>query len=387
MMDDDVVEEESVEGGDLELRAKDVKLVTAVSTFHNDSRVPGRRAGAPIVKPTLIAEYNRYMGGVDSKDQQLSMYLRFDVHGAQEGDEMKTPVAAKPLSHRQFRMEVALGLLEKIPEQETRRNIRPNDAEIPRRLMKGVDHFVLNTPTTGNRKSQKRCVRCLAANRRTMLSLNRERDSNFTREECDTLIQLDNENKHVLENKESDTVTWAEKEQCWQRIETKFNSISSVRFRSAKALKIKYDGLRIKRDTRKKSAAIRAEMYRTGGGPSTAPILTPSEEKVKDMILLSVEGMNSLFHSDQIIDADTAELITEWTQWKPTSLRAKKQPALCKQKPKRPFEKLAESKLEIAAIQKQILEEELQNKRKQWLFKEEKREHKRAMWALEKQRL
>ena len=58
-----------------------------------------------------------------------------------------------------------------------------------------------------------------------------------------------------------------------------------------------------------------------------------------------------------------------------------------KQKPKRPFEKVAESKLEIAGIQKQFLEEELENKRKQWSFEEEERQHKRAMWALERQLL
>lgn len=67
-------------------------------------------------------------------------------------------------------------------------------------------------------------------------------------------------------------------------------------------------------------------------------------------------------------------------------------------KAKRPFEKLAESKLDIADLQKLILEEELQNKRKQWIFEEkereqkqkrwdfeeEERDHKRQMWALEK---
>ncbi|RVE49901.1 hypothetical protein evm_005494 [Chilo suppressalis] len=177
--------------GDICLIAwKDVKLVTAVSTFHNDSRVPSRRAGAQIIKPRMIADYNRYMGGVDSKDQQLSMYLMERKRGMKWYIKVfkrllntsllntyiihkKTPVAAKPLTHRQFRMEVALGLLEKFPRAETGRNIRSNDAETPRRLMKGVDHFVLNTPTigTGNRKTQKRCVRCLAANRRTMVTL------------------------------------------------------------------------------------------------------------------------------------------------------------------------------------------------------------------------
>ncbi|RVE52015.1 hypothetical protein evm_003293 [Chilo suppressalis] len=157
-------------------------------------------------------------------------------------------------------------------------------------------------------------------------------------------------------------------------------------------------------------------MYRTGGGPSTASILTPSEEKVKEMILLSVEGMNSLFDCDQIPAIESPELkmipivhqdsrifedtpiIVEAIEKPDEILVVHEEPKKVmssntlisnvsrKQKPKRPFEKLAEIKLEIAAIQKQILEEELQNKRKQWLFEEEEREHERAMWALEKQR-
>lgn len=51
---------------------------------------------------------------------------------------------------------------------------------------------------------------------------------------------------------------------------------------------------------------------------------------------------------------------------------------------KRPFERVADAKLEIADLQKKILEEEFLNKRKQWAFEEEEREHKREMWALEK---
>lgn len=51
---------------------------------------------------------------------------------------------------------------------------------------------------------------------------------------------------------------------------------------------------------------------------------------------------------------------------------------------KRPFEKVADSKLEIADLQKKILDEELLNKRKQWAFEEEEREHKRELWAIEK---
>ncbi|XP_047503788.1 uncharacterized protein LOC125048877 [Pieris napi] len=128
------------------------------------------------------------------------------------------------------------------------------------------------------------------------------------------------------------------------------------------------------------------------------------------MILLSVEGIESQFDSDRIeresihsVKADVCTqkedsneeqppkrkisecgsatpkklAIEKWTNWKPKSLRSKKHPALSTPKMKRPYEKVADSKLEIADLQKKILEVELLNKRKQWAFEEEEREHKR----------
>lgn len=130
------------------------------------------------------------------------------------------------------------------------------------------------------------------------MSQKRDRSSNFTREEIDLLTKLVGMNKNIIENKKSDAVTWKEKELCWKAIEASFNSTSGVAFRSAKTLKLKYEG--IKRTTRKKSAVIRAETYRTGGGPSTAPDLTDTEQKIKDMILLSVDGMDSTYDSDNV---------------------------------------------------------------------------------------
>ncbi|XP_047018958.1 uncharacterized protein LOC124644830 isoform X1 [Helicoverpa zea] len=278
----------------------------------------------------------------------------------------------------------------------------------------------------------------------------RERSVNFSREEVELLTSLVAQHKSILENKKSDAVTWNEKEQCWKTLEALFNSKSGTNYRSAKTLKAKYEG--IKRNTRKKSALIRAETYRTGGGPSAAPPLTPVEEKVKDMILLSVDGIESEFDSDHVdpiqidtvcppptpstsnqltqniemiiadnncvqVDTNIEHHMTEgqstqnddsdeeghsrrkisqyttpkkvandekWTNWKPKSLRSKKHPALSAEKMKRPFERVADAKLEIADLQKKILEEEFLNKRKQWAFEEEEREHKREMWALEK---
>ena len=66
-----------------------------------------------------------------------------------------------------------------------------------------------------------------------------------------------------------------------------------------KRQKLKYDTL--KKSTRKKSSAIRAEHYKTGGGISTATPLTSTEEKIKNMILLSVEGNDSVYDSDQVV--------------------------------------------------------------------------------------
>ncbi|XP_045459556.1 fibrinogen silencer-binding protein-like [Melitaea cinxia] len=284
----------------------------------------------------------------------------------------------------------------------------------------------------------------------------RERSVNFSREEVDTLIKLVEKNKLVIENKKSDAVTWAEKERCWKSIEIDFNSASGVTFRSAKTLRLKYEG--IKRDTRKKSALIRAETYQTGGGPSSAPVLTPSEVKVKEMILLSIDGMDSKFDSDHLPNTvvsfspsqntcsssglgtvDTEKLILNiqnqddivtcpsveseevqcienniketpvrplkrslfdhlesnsegdennkrWSQWKPASLKSKKHPALCIPKPKKPFERVAESKLEIIELQKTILEEELINNRKKFSFEEKEMEQRQKEWEEQKKR-
>ncbi|XP_022118980.2 uncharacterized protein LOC110995892 [Pieris rapae] len=247
-----------------------------------------------------------------------------------------------------------------------------------------------------------------------MSTQKRERSVNFSREEVDLLTSLVADHKNILENKKSDSATWQEKEQCWKTLELLFNRTSGVNFRSAKTLKSKYEGL--KRATRKKSALIVAESYCTGGGPSAATPLTPIEKKVKDMIFLSVEGIESQFDSDRIdresihsVEADVAQkedsdeeqppnrkisecdsatpkklAIEKWTNWKPKYLRSKKHPALSAVKMKRPFEKVSDSKLEIADLQKKILDEELLNKRKQWAFEEEEREHKRELWAIEK---
>ncbi|KAL4710088.1 hypothetical protein ACJJTC_016490 [Scirpophaga incertulas] len=187
----------------------------------------------------------------------------------------------------------------------------------------------------------------------------RERSSNFSQEETNLLVSLIEAKKHVIENKKSDATTWQEKEKAWKDIEKTFNSASGAVFRDYKHLKIKYEAM--KRDTRKRSAIIRAERFKTGGGTNTAPSLTTEQEKLKSMILFSVEGSESQFDSDLVLPS--------------------------KPKEKRPFDKLTEKKLEIAKIQKKVITEELEHKLIQRKILEKELEHKDMIHELEKQYL
>ncbi|KAF9808189.1 hypothetical protein SFRURICE_017341 [Spodoptera frugiperda] len=132
-----------------------------------------------------------------------------------------------------------------------------------------------------------------------MEKVKRGRSANFSLHERDILVSPIQKHKSVLENKQSDASTWKMKEAAWEDIQKEFNALSGGTFRTTKTLKVKYEGL--KRLVRKKSAAIRSELYRTGGGRNTAPPLDNVEEQIKSLISLSTDGMQSIYDSDVII--------------------------------------------------------------------------------------
>ena len=68
-------------GGVLALQWKDKMVVTMLSMMHDASMVQKQRRSrhAPggienVMKPTMIQEYNKHMGGVDKSDKLLSYY-------------------------------------------------------------------------------------------------------------------------------------------------------------------------------------------------------------------------------------------------------------------------------------------------------------------------
>lgn len=97
------------------------------------------------------------------------------------------------------------------------------------------------------------------------------------------------EKKNVLENKQSDVATWRAKQDAWSKLCADFNSEGLGPPRSTECLRGKYE--KLKKTTRQKSAQLKKDAYKTGGGGATAPPLNDVEEKIKSMILLSVDGL------------------------------------------------------------------------------------------------
>lgn len=160
--------------GDVSVVAwKDSKLVTIISTYHNDDTYVGSRAGKVLVKPISVRDYNNTMGGVDLKDQKLSMYLlerkrglkwyvkifkrllNVSIHNAfvMYVSSLKRQNKAS-MTHREFRYSLAKSLVVK------HRPCLPEVVQPVEELMR-LRRDVVHVPKyeTG-RNNRKRCVVC-----------------------------------------------------------------------------------------------------------------------------------------------------------------------------------------------------------------------------------
>ncbi|XP_045502092.1 myb/SANT-like DNA-binding domain-containing protein 3 [Colias croceus] len=232
----------------------------------------------------------------------------------------------------------------------------------------------------------------------------RERSTNFSQDETHLLLSLIEARRYIIESKRSDASTWQEKEKAWKDIEKAFNSVTNSVFRDHKHLKIKYEA--IKRDTRKKIA----EFYKSGGTKK----LTIAEEKVKEIMRLSVDSNESQFDSDSglpstthtvikrvpgVEESNAPNVLTNESRKDNIIQKQESEPPkkkLCaertpifrsKSKEEMPFDELAEEKHEIAKIQMKIRTEELHQKIIQRKLLEQDLKHKDIIFELEKQQL
>lgn len=167
---------------------KDVKLVTTVSTYHKPEMVEGHRAGQRCMKPTVVEEYNKFMGGVDLKDQKLSSYLLERKRGTKWYIKVFKRLLnisilnsyitycsnigqGKKMTHREFRYALAAELLEKYGVSSNPRT--QYQGPTCARLDRSLDHFPEKVEVEGERQKRNikfkraRCVRCLALKKRT----------------------------------------------------------------------------------------------------------------------------------------------------------------------------------------------------------------------------
>ncbi|KAL0803269.1 hypothetical protein ABMA28_017247 [Loxostege sticticalis] len=162
--------------GDVSVIAwKDAKLVTMISTYHTPETYIGSKAGKVLVKPVCVKDYNNTMGGVDLKDQKLSMYLlerkrgvkwyikmfkrllNVSIHNAFI---MYTSSLSRrnkdALTHRDFRYSLAKSLVD--AHHHSPPVIREQIGEVMR-LRRDVVHEPKYEPGRNNRKRCKVCYR------------------------------------------------------------------------------------------------------------------------------------------------------------------------------------------------------------------------------------
>jgi hypothetical protein len=73
------------------------------------------------------------------------------------------------------------------------------------------------------------------------------------------------QNKHIVEDKKSDVISWKDEQEAWKRIEAEFNCQNTDNlYRNMKGFKEKYANL--KRTTKQKFSKNRQQILKTGGG-------------------------------------------------------------------------------------------------------------------------
>ncbi|PNF29055.1 hypothetical protein B7P43_G13906 [Cryptotermes secundus] len=154
----------------------DKKLVTMISTYHDDSQTKVTVRGKEIEKPKTVVDYNHNMGGIDMKDQTLQMYLierkrmrkwyhklfRRLLNASVLNSLILFRQNTKTnIEHLSFRILLVEGLFAKYATGETRvtqPGRHASDNTVPRLTER---HFLRRLTGTGKKaRLQRRCVVC-----------------------------------------------------------------------------------------------------------------------------------------------------------------------------------------------------------------------------------
>ncbi|CAG9763448.1 unnamed protein product [Ceutorhynchus assimilis] len=123
-------------------------------------------------------------------------------------------------------------------------------------------------------------------------SSSKKRAPNYANNEKEYLLNLIEKYKNIIENKKTDGVSVKEKKETWEKICQEFNSASpSLHYRPMESLKKTYE--KMKEEIRKKTAELKKELYKTGGGPGPCP--EPNKNSRHDELLMSIMSKKSVF--------------------------------------------------------------------------------------------
>ncbi|PSN41060.1 hypothetical protein C0J52_18314 [Blattella germanica] len=146
-----------------------------------------------------------------------------------------------------------------------------------------------------------------------------KRCPNFINKEVELLVNLVQKYSYIIECKNTDSTTWKEKEEAWEKLSLEFNSCSGGGFRSAKNLNVKYNNIK---KSSKKIADEKQQFYKTGGGKSSATNITPIDTAINDLMGETSSGLEVLCNSDDLVSAE------RWKTWNPVMLKEPESAAL-----------------------------------------------------------
>lgn len=159
------------------MKWRDKRIVSLISTFHShEMEQKTNKSGRQQVKPALVYEYNKQMGGVDTRDQMLHTYQLERKRGLKWYVKIfkrllniavlnsyimfKSNRPNQKSDHLTFRLDLIKMLFETYGPEVPRPVFgRPSIEPKPARLTER--HFIYLIPPTGNKvNAQKRCCVC-----------------------------------------------------------------------------------------------------------------------------------------------------------------------------------------------------------------------------------